>query len=64
MNILRICIFPDVTSGVIILIIVKYSQKLAINMTEVKDCFKNPHRNFLVHSTIKLVGWLAINHTL
>lgn len=53
MNILRICIFPDVTSGVIILIIVKYSQKLAINMTEVKDCFKNPHRNFLVHSTIK-----------
>lgn len=43
MNIIWICIFPDVISGVIILSIVKYSLKLAINITEVKDCFKNPH---------------------
>lgn len=37
MNIRRICIFPDVISGVIILIIVKYSQKLAVNITAVKE---------------------------
>lgn len=52
MNILRICVFPDVISGVIILIIVTYREKLAINITEVKNCFKNSRRNFLVHSAI------------
>lgn len=52
-NILRICVFPGLISAVIILIIVKYSQKMAINITVLKVCFKNPHRNFLVHSTIR-----------
>lgn len=39
-------------------IIVKYSQELTVIVTVMKDCFKNPHRNFPVHSTRdEQVGW-------